>query len=174
MDHDFEKYLDELEELLEESWNLPIANNKYIINGEKLRAIISNIKLKLPGEMKRSREILQKREEIMLAATNEAKAIMEKAKKDAELLDATAKNGAKNLIERAKVQAETMISEQEIVRAAEERANQMLESARADALKMKKVTINYVESSIEEAQRSLENSLNAVNQAKKTLNGSKE
>ena len=34
------------------------------------------------------------------------------------------------------------------------------------SLKMKKVTINYVESSIEEAQRSLENSLNAVNQAK--------
>ena len=49
---EFDKRLADLEDLLEDSWNLPLANNKFIINGVKLRGIIESLRQQLPSELK--------------------------------------------------------------------------------------------------------------------------
>ncbi len=169
MDNDFEKCLEELEDLLEESWSVPLAKNKFIIDGEKLRGIVSNLKLRMPGEMKRAKELVAKKDEMMATAQNEAKYMLEKAKKNADLINANAKANAENLMERAKAQVEIMINQQEIMRLAQDRASAMLEQARNDALKMRSVTISYVENALNEAGRSLDNSRNALEQAIQSL-----
>lgn len=169
MENDFEKCLEELEELLEESWSVPLARNKYIIDGEQMRGIISNLKLRMPGEMKRAKELVAKKDEMMTTAQNEAKYMLEKARKNADLINSNAKANAENLMERAKAQVEIMINQQEILRLAQERANALMEQARNDALKMRSVTISYVENALNETSRSLDNSRNALNQAIQSL-----
>ena len=81
MNNDFTRSLDELDDLIEESWTLPIANNKYVIDGDKLKSIISDIKLNLPMEMRKSKEILENKEKMLRKSKEESDAMLERAKK---------------------------------------------------------------------------------------------
>lgn len=171
MNNDFNKSLEDLENLLEESWNLPIANNKYIINGEKLKNIISDIKLNIPMEMRKAREVLDNKDKLVSKTKEESDAMMDKAKKNAEMMLVKARKSAEGIIEKAKIQAETMVDEQEIMSIAKERAADIVERAKSDAIKMRNVTLSYVDGVLNESQRSLEKALDSVRQARKSYNG---
>ncbi len=170
MDNDFEKGLQELEDLLEEAWNVPLVKNKMIVDGSKIQKCVSELRLRLPGEMKRAKELIQNKDNMIQTAQEEAKNMLERAKKNAELITNNARTGAENLMERAKAQVEFLVSQQEILRIAQERAEAITEQARADAIKMRTVTINYVDGALEESARSLAAAMNAVEQAKQSLN----
>lgn len=170
MDNDFEKGLQELEDLLEEAWNVPFLKNKMIVDGSKIHKCVSELRLRLPGEMKRAKELIQNKDSMIQTAQEEAKHMLERAKKNSELITANARANAENLMERAKAQVEILVSQQEVLRVAQERADAILEQARNDAIKMRTVTINYVEGALEESSRSLAASMNALEQAKQSLN----
>ena len=170
MDNDFEKGLQELEDLLEEAWNVPLVKNKLIVDGAKIQKCVGELRLRLPGEMKRAKELIQNKDTMIQTAQEEAKHMLERAKKNADLINANARASAENLLERAKAQVEIMVSQQEVLRIAQERADAILEQSRNDAIKMRTVTINYVDSALAESARSLQASMNALEQAKQSLN----
>ena len=64
------------------------------------------------------------------------------------------------------VYTSTILNEQEIRVVARERAAEIVDKAKNDALRMKSVTVNYLDQAINEAQRSLEQALKYVKQAK--------
>ncbi len=169
MDNDFEKGLQELEDLLEDAWNVPLVKNKLIVDGAKIHKCVGELRLRLPGEMKRAKELIQNKDNMIQAAQTEAKNMLERAKKNADLIENNAKANAERLMERAKERAEIMISQEEVLRQAEERARAILEQAREDAIKVRNVTINYVDGALEESARSLAASMNAIEQAKQSL-----
>jgi hypothetical protein len=72
-------------------------------------------------------------------------------------------------MERAKAQAEVLISQQEVLRLAQERAAAMVEQARNDSINMRTATINYVDNALTESARSLQASMVALEQAKQSL-----
>ncbi len=169
MDNDFEKGLQELEDLLEDAWNVPLVKNRLIVDSSKIHKCVGELRLRLPGEMKRAKELIQNKDNMIQAAQTEARNMLERAKKSAESIEANAKAQAETLLERAKARAEIMISQEEVLRQAEERAQAILEQARNDAIKMRTVTVNYVEGALEESARSLSISMNAIEQAKQSL-----
>ncbi len=169
MDNDFEKGLQELEDLLEDSWNVPLIKNKLIVDSSKIHKCIGELRLRLPGEMKRAKELIQNKDSMIQTAQEEAKHMLERAKKNSDLINANARASAENLMERAKAQVEILVSQQEVLRVAQERAEAILEQARNDSIKMRTVTINYVESALEESARSLQASMSALEQAKQSL-----
>lgn len=169
MDNDFEKGLQELEDLLEDAWNVPFVKNKMIVDGSKISKCVGELRLRLPGEMKRAKELIQNKDNMIQTAQEEAKHMLERAKKNADLITANARAGAENLMERAKAQAEILISQQEVLRQAQERADAILEQARNDAIKMRTVTVNYVDGALGESARSLQAAMNALEQAKQSL-----
>lgn len=169
MDNDFEKGLQELEDLLEDAWSVPLMKNKIIVDGSKINKCIGELRLRLPGEMKRAKELIQNKDNMIQTAQEEAKNMLERAKKNSDLINANARANAENLMERAKAQVEILVSQQEILRIAQERADAILDQARNDAIKMRTVTINYVDSALEESARSLQASMTALEQAKQSL-----
>ncbi|MBP3300857.1 MAG: hypothetical protein J6M34_05075 [Clostridia bacterium] len=169
MDNDFEKGLQELEDLLEDAWNVAFLKNKMIVDGAKIGKCVSELRLRLPGEIKRARELIQNKDTMIQTAQEEAKQMLERAKKSADLINANARANAESLLERAKAQAEEMVNQQEILRVANERANAILEQARNDAINMRTATINYVENAMTESARSLQVSMNALEQARGSL-----
>ena len=169
MDNDFEKGLQELEDLLEDAWNVPFLKNKMIVDGSKISKCVGELRLRLPGEMKRAKELIQNKDNMIHTAQEEAKHMLERAKKSSELITANARANAENLMERAKAQVEILVSQQEVLRVAQERADAILEQARNDAIKMRTVTVNYVDNALEESARSLQASMNALEQAKQSL-----
>ena len=140
-----------------------------IVDGSKIHKSVGELRLRLPGEMKRAKELIQNKDNMILAAQEEAKHMLEKAKKNSDLISANARANAENLLERAKAQVEILVSQQEILRIAQERADAILEQARNDAIKMRKVTLDYVEAALTESARSLQASNNALEQARQSL-----
>ena len=140
-----------------------------IVDGSKISKCVGELRLRLPGEMKRAKELILNKDNMIQTAQEEAKQMLERAKKNADLINANARANAESLMERAKAQVEILVSQQEVLRVAQERANAIMEQARNDAIKMRTVTINYVEGALEESARSLQASMNAVEQAKQSL-----
>jgi len=168
MANDFNKKLEEIEDFLEDSMSLPFASNKYIVNGDKLKELIDDLRNSLPAELKKAREVLDQKDAMMAKIQSEANVIIDRAKKNAEITLTKAKKAADDHIENARIRAEEMIDEQQITEAANERARQTVEQAKQDAIKMREVTINYLDKIISQSEKSLEASLNTVVQLKKS------
>ena len=94
--------------------------------------------------------------------------MVERAKKNAELMLSKAKKNAEEIIENARAEAEQLINEQEITAIANERAEKVVEQAKQDAIKMRDITLNYIDSVITEGEKSLGNALGTLNQLKQS------
>mgnify|MGYP000661034184 CR=1 FL=1 len=152
---EFNKRLEDLDDLLDESLSLPFSSSKYIINGEKLRGIIDALRQSLPEELKRANSILEGKEKFVSKAKEEANIMTERAKKNAELMLSKAKATAETVVANAKAEQEALVDEQEIMLIATERAEKIIEQAKQDALKMRKVTLEYVDSILSQSMQAV-------------------
>lgn len=166
---EFNKRLEDLEDLLEDSWNLPLANNKFIINGDKLRGIIESLRQQLPSELKKANEVLEARDKTLSRAREEADIMTERAKKNAEILLTKAKKSSDEIVQKAQAEAELLVDETEIMAVANEKAQIMVEQAKQDAIKMRNVAVQYVEGILNDSETSLNNALAAIGQVKKSI-----
>ena len=78
--------LDKMDELLEEAWNLPFTGGKRMIDIEKMRNLIDDIRLNLPRELKEAKAIAADREDILRSAEREAEEIVRRAENKAKVL----------------------------------------------------------------------------------------
>ncbi len=115
-----EEILEDMDILLDEAWKLPGA--KGMVNVEKMRDLINDMRLNYPTEVKKAREIVDDRAEILA-----------RAKKDAE-----------NIIKRAEEQARILVSREEVVRQAQEKSADMLAQAQHQTRQMKQMANEFV------------------------------
>lgn len=69
-----EEILDMLDELLDRAWNLPLSGGRCVIDAEKVREMVDDIRLNLPDEIKQAKAIVKDRTEILSSAKSEAEA----------------------------------------------------------------------------------------------------
>ena len=169
---EFNKKLEELDDLLDEAWTLPLANSKYIVNGDKLRGIIDALRNNLPSELKKAKDVLDARDKTLTRAREEADITTERARKNAEFMVQKAKNAAEEILNNARAEAEELINEQEITALANDRAAKIIEQAKQDALKMRNVALTYIDGVLNESERSLSNALATINQVKQSYGSS--
>ena len=60
-----EELLDMMDETLEEAVNLPFSGGKRVVDVEKVRDIIDDIRLNMPTEIRQAKAIVQDRAEIV-------------------------------------------------------------------------------------------------------------
>ena len=70
----FLKTLKDLEDLMEESVSVPFVKNKLMIDGDRLKAMIDELRMSLPIEMREAQSILDHREKLMERAEEESSA----------------------------------------------------------------------------------------------------
>ena len=105
-----DEILDDMDELLDKASAVPFASHKSIIDGERLRELISDIRLNMPQEIKHAKMVAYDRDRIIKEAEAKAEQIVRQAE------------------ERAKV----IVSEEAIVREAKNRAVEVVTKAKAD------------------------------------------
>ncbi len=115
-----EDILEDMDILLDEAWKLPGA--KGMVNIEKMRDLINDIRLNYPTEVKKAKEIVSDRASILA-----------KAKRDAD-----------NIVRRAEEQAKMLISKEEIVRQAQEKSADMITHAQHQSRQMKQMANEFV------------------------------
>ena len=71
--------LDQMDEMLDKAWNLPLTGGRCVVDAEKVRDLIDDIRLNLPTEIKQAKQIVADRTDIISVAKAEAESIVRKA-----------------------------------------------------------------------------------------------
>ena len=163
-----ESLIEELEQIIDEGKSVPFTSNQ-IVDVERLRTTIEDMRLNMPDELMQARKIASERKEILTAAQSTAEGI----------------------ITAAKIKADELISEHEITKGAEaeaenimaearKKANGIVEQARGTAAElteqaqkwsndMRKSAGEYVERVVSMADEGLTNSVNEIRRVRQSL-----
>lgn len=98
-----EEILELMDELLDKSSSVPFSQKK-MIDVEQMREYIDSIRLNLPGEIKRAKDMTRDKKNILTEANKEAEEIVKKAKDEAKKLVAQEEiiKQAADIVEQAK------------------------------------------------------------------------
>ena len=104
-----EEILELMDELLDKSSSVPFSQKK-MIDVEQMREYIDSIRLNLPGEIKRAKDMTRDKKNILTEANKEAEEIVKKAKDEiikqaadyAKQIAAEANKQAADIVEQAK------------------------------------------------------------------------
>ena len=98
MANDFYKDLEELEDLIEDAFHIPLFKGKVILDESRFFDIMDNIRQNLPIELKKSKELLENKETMMNRVKEDSDIMKEKARKAAEQMLVKAKKNSDAMI----------------------------------------------------------------------------
>lgn len=140
-----EELLEEFEEVLDGGMKLP--GKRTLIDAERIRELVDDIRLNLPAEFKQAKNIVNDRTEIITSAKAEADEI----------------------IKRADEKANQMIASEEITRLAEEKAREIIAAAQGKSREMRKAAQDFVDDLMQRADEGLTLNLAEVRKARASL-----
>ncbi len=152
-----DELLDTIEETLETGASIPLSGGKRVVDVDKIRDMIDEVRLNLPGELRQAKGIVNDRGQILSDAKNEAAAIVKKAEDRASVL----------------------VSDQEVLKQAEQRAAEVMANAQAEARTMRQTVTDYCENMLKTTEDSMTANaaqvktvrMNLRQNAKNALNG---
>ena len=128
--------LDQLEDIIENSHNMPLIG-KALIDKDELLDLIQELRLKIPDDLKQAKWIKGERQRILLEAQKEATSII--------------KSAEDKII--------SMINENEITKKANEAAEEIVKNANNRAREIRNGTKQYVDDALAESEKVLERTL---------------
>ncbi|MEE0946361.1 MAG: ATPase [Acutalibacteraceae bacterium] len=140
-----EELLEQFDEVLEGGIKMP--GKKVLVDIEKLRAVIDEIRLNIPNEIKQARGIVTDRANII----------------------SNAKQEADSLVRSAEEQAKAKVAEQEITRLAQEKAQEIIANAQAKSREMRKAAQDFVDDIMRRADEGLTANLGEIRKTRASL-----
>lgn len=140
-----EEFLDQIDEMTDRALRLP--GGKCIIDTEKLRIVIDDIRLNLPQEIKQARGIVADRADIITSAKREAE----------------------NIIRASEERGRAMVAQEEITRQAQARASEIIAQAQAKSREMRKAAQDFVDEVMRRCDESLTINLTEVRKTRASL-----
>lgn len=140
-----DELLEQFDEVLDSGIKIP--GKKTVVDIEKLRAVVDDIRLNIPSEIKQARGIVSDRTEIITNAKREADTII------------------RNADERAK----QMVAEQEIVKLAQEKATEIIANAQTKSREMRKAAQDFVDDLMKRADEGLTANLGEIRKTRAAL-----
>ncbi|MBO7217293.1 MAG: ATPase [Clostridia bacterium] len=140
-----EELLEQFDEILDGGVKLP--GKRTVVDVEKLRALIDDIRLNIPGEIKQARGIVADRTDIITNAKREADGIIRSAE------------------ERAKA----LVTQEEITRLAQEKASEIISTAQQKSREMRKAAQDFVDDIMRRADEGLSANLSDVRKTRAAL-----
>ena len=135
-----EEVLDMLDELLDQSWALPLSAGRCVVDAEKVRDLIDDIRINMPSEISQARAIVNDREEII----------------------ATAKREAQGIVRKAEERAKALIANEEITRQAQSRAHEVLTQTQMQVREIRAAAQSFSDNALREAEEALQRSLVSI------------
>ncbi len=142
-----EEVLDLLDELLDKSWSLPLSGGRCVVDAEKVRDFIDDIRINLPAEIKQAKAIVSDRSEILEAAHREAEGIIRKAE------------------ERAKA----LIAQEEIIKISQTKASEILAQTQMQSREIRQAAQSFSDDILRVTEEAIANSLGEVKQTRQAL-----
>ena len=142
-----EEILELMDDMLDNAVNMPFSNKKSLIDVEKMRDLVDEIRLNMPREIKQAHDLVNDRKAILNNAKNEAAAI----------------------VARAEQRVQALVAQQEIVRQATAKANEINAAAQAQTKELRDMTNKYVDNMLTKVEELLSNDIIDVKKARNAL-----
>ena len=140
-----DELLEQFDEVLDSGIKIP--GKKTVVDIEKLRAVVDDIRLNIPGEIKQARGIVADRADIIT----------------------TAKREADGIIRNAEERAKAMVAQEEIVKLAQEKATEIIANAQAKSRDMRKAAQDFVDTIMRNADEGLTANLGEIRKTRAAL-----
>ena len=125
--------LDTIEDTLEESTSMPLSGGKRLVDVEKVRDYLDDIRANLPGELRQAQQVVNDRAQIVDTANAQAQAIVKKAE------------------ERARI----LVSDAEIVKAAQQRAAEITAAAQSESRTLRQTVTDYCDNMLKTTEEAM-------------------
>lgn len=142
-----EELLDLMEETLEAGTAVPFAAAKRVVDVDRMRDIIDEVRNNLPDEVRESKKIVNDREQILKNARIESEGI----------------------IQQAEERARGLVSDQEIVKRAQQRAVEILTAAQQQAKEISRSATTYCETILKNSEEVLARSVSDIKTTRMNL-----
>ena len=139
--------LDTIEDTLEESTSMPLSGGKRLVDVEKVRDYLDDIRANLPGELRQAQQIVNDRAQIVDTANAQAQAIVKKAE------------------ERARI----LVSDAEIVKAAQQRAAEITAAAQSESRTLRQTVTDYCDNMLKTTEEAMMESAAQVKNVRANL-----
>ncbi len=147
-----DKYLDEIDDVLEEAWSLPLSGGKRMVDIDRIRNLIDEIRLHLPEEIKDAKAVVQDREEIL----------------------ADAKAQAEDIVKKAEERARVLVSEEEIYKNAQAKATEILNETRQKSKAAERAALEFTESVLNKSENAVMVAYNEIKNTRMSLKNRQE
>ena len=142
--------LDAMDEMLDRAWNLPLTGGRCVVDAEKVRDLIDDIRLNMPAEIKQAKQIVADRTDIISVAKKEAEDIVRKAEEHAKAL----------------------VEQEEITKQAQARATEILTQAQMKSREMRQASQEFAETMLKSTEETLFKALGDVRSTRQALKSS--
>lgn len=128
-----DELLDTIEETLEEGTSIPLSGGKRVVDVDKVRDYLDEVRLNLPGEIRQAKGIVNDRAQILSDAKAEAEAIVKKAEERAAIL----------------------VSDQEVLKQAQQKAAELMTNTQSEARAMRQTVTDYCENMLKNTEETM-------------------
>ena len=142
-----EDLIDELYDVLEKGWSLPLSGGKSFIDSEEAKQILDEIREAIPAEVRKAKAIVADRAQIISEAQREAETIVRVAEE----------------------KATTLVNQEEIVRQAQAKANDIMAQAQVKFREMRKASNDYVEDIMRRTDEAVSASLAELRKTRQSI-----
>ena len=140
-----EELLDQIDDMLEKGWSLP--GGRRVIDVDKLRVVIDDIRLNMPTEIKQAKSIVADRADIIT----------------------TAKREAEGIVRSAEERARAIVAQEEITRMAQAKAHEIIVQAQGKSREMRKAAQDFVDDIMRRADESVTQNLSDIRKTRASL-----
>lgn len=131
-------------DLVQDAKGIPLAGEKCILERDRMLDLLDELRETLPGDLKMAQDIVEKRNDMLVAGKREAEAIRRQAEED----------------------ARQMVSETEVVVAARRKAKEVAGNAEIQARELRRVANEYCEDTLKRTEEAVALSLEEVRKAR--------
>ena len=127
-----DEILEEMDELLDKAQSVPFVNHKKVIDGERMRELINDVRLNMPQELKEAKKI-----------EFDCQRILNEAKLNGESIIRQAEERAAQIVSREAIVTEARKKALDMLTKAQTAAKNLQQNAAASVAKMLNDTENY-------------------------------
>lgn len=142
-----DELLEQIDDMIDKAWSFPLSGGKCLVDAERLRDIIDDIRGNMPSEIRQAKAIVADRADII----------------------ATAKREAEGIVRSAEERARNMVAHEEVVRQAQQKASELLGQSQQKAREMRKGATDFSEDVLRRTEEVLAQRLGEVRQARQVL-----
>ncbi len=142
-----DELLDQIDEMIDKAWGLPLSGGKCLVEADRLRDIVDDIRGNMPSEIRQARSIVNDRSDII----------------------DTAKKEAEDIVRAAEERARALVMQEEVVKQAQQKASEILLQTQQKCRDMRKGAQEFTEDLLKRTEESLVHHTAEIHQARQAL-----